>query len=342
MASKPKWFVAAIVAIAATWLSAGAAWPASAQDVPPALDFSFTRLGTLGGTQGGAYGINDRGDVVGASTSADGIGHATLWRRGQVIDLQVGADSSASDINNNGAVVGTYDGQGFLWRHGVTQRLPFLHDQGAARPSAINDEGTIAGTDDTFAVLWTKTIETQLGPPVVSYSDWAFGINDQGQAVGCTFQPAYPTSVAVLYTHSGSRLLPSPYGGQDPGACAMAINNHRQVAGYSWPDGIFSYRATRWDHDQPVLLDSVGDDSYGLAINDDGWVVGNVAGAGGHSSAVLWVGKHLVRLDQFLDPELKAQGWHMTSAYAINNLGWIAGQMEDAAHETAAWLLVPR
>jgi probable HAF family extracellular repeat protein len=43
--------------------------------------------GTLSGRRSEATAINDRGEVVGDSATADGRQHAFLWRRGKMIDL---------------------------------------------------------------------------------------------------------------------------------------------------------------------------------------------------------------------------------------------------------------
>jgi probable HAF family extracellular repeat protein len=48
--------------------------------------FSWTKeggmvdLGTLGGTESGAYAVNDRGDIVGYGSTIDGFHHAVLWK----------------------------------------------------------------------------------------------------------------------------------------------------------------------------------------------------------------------------------------------------------------------
>ncbi len=62
--------------------------PASAQDQgtkqsgPPVL-YTLTDLGTLGGTFSQAFGVNDKGWVVGFSTTEGDVGlHAFLWRDG--------------------------------------------------------------------------------------------------------------------------------------------------------------------------------------------------------------------------------------------------------------------
>jgi probable HAF family extracellular repeat protein len=68
-------------------------------------------LGTLGGDYSFALDVNDLGEVVGWSETADGETHAFLWRDGTMTDL--GAllpdptrPSQATEINNRGQVLG--------------------------------------------------------------------------------------------------------------------------------------------------------------------------------------------------------------------------------------------
>jgi probable HAF family extracellular repeat protein len=44
-------------------------------------------LGTLGGSFSVAFGINERGDIVGEAETAAGDIHAFLFRRGTMIDV---------------------------------------------------------------------------------------------------------------------------------------------------------------------------------------------------------------------------------------------------------------
>src|SRR5439155_18612513 len=69
----------------------------------------MTDLGTLGGLNSVAYGINHLGQVVGSAETAAGETHAFLWDRERGMrDLGVlaGDGSAATGINDAGQVVG--------------------------------------------------------------------------------------------------------------------------------------------------------------------------------------------------------------------------------------------
>lgn len=74
-------------------------------------------LGTLGGVNSIAYGINDSGQVVGYSNVAGGDEHAFLYDGDVMIDLTTlgGVESIAYAINDSGQVVGDSDGHAFLY-----------------------------------------------------------------------------------------------------------------------------------------------------------------------------------------------------------------------------------
>ena len=69
----------------------------------------LTKLPPLpGGDFSAATAINERGDVVGESSTAGGDRHAVVWSGGSVRDLGTlgGSSSSAVGINENGLIAG--------------------------------------------------------------------------------------------------------------------------------------------------------------------------------------------------------------------------------------------
>jgi probable HAF family extracellular repeat protein len=72
-------------------------------------DGTLTNLGTLGGEGSTAFSINNRGQIVGVSLTADEkVAHAFLWQDGITTDLGTlgGAFSSAEAINDRGQITG--------------------------------------------------------------------------------------------------------------------------------------------------------------------------------------------------------------------------------------------
>ena len=81
---------------------------------------ALTDLGTLGGVNSRAFGINNVDQIVGESDTSNGMNHAFLWESGTMTDLNdlLPANSGwelndARDINEDGAIVGsaTINGQ---------------------------------------------------------------------------------------------------------------------------------------------------------------------------------------------------------------------------------------
>jgi uncharacterized membrane protein len=175
-------------------------WP-----IPGYVGNLYGQFGVTGDVATQAYGINDRGEIVGTSASINSFGppdhnsidtcfasvadyqmtckgaHAFVYSNGAQTDLFPNSGdiaSSAFDINNKGAVVGDYAGQGFLLSQGTLTYLGF------DTPYAINDRGEVVGNH----YLWDAGTLYDLNSLVPANSGWtitdARDINDRGQIVG--------------------------------------------------------------------------------------------------------------------------------------------------------------
>ena len=116
-------------------------------------------IGTLGGTYAGVMAINEKGQVVGNSTTSGGASHAFLYSSGTTIDLGLGVGNWGSyglGINNQGDVVGTT-----LINNGGIQHSAFIYMDG--QQVDLND-----------------CIDPTLG----WYLEEAWDINDNRQIVG--------------------------------------------------------------------------------------------------------------------------------------------------------------
>ena len=172
-----------------------AGWAANSENELRAFIYSdgaMTDLGAFGGPQSWAFAVNNAAQVVGSAETTEvppgglPIRHAFIYSAGQMTPL-LDVWSEATDINDLGQVVGSYEAGGFLWENGQWS------DLGLPYPRAINNHGQVVGTLGTggydVAYLWENGVATNLFDLIPPGSGWtqlyvANDINDSGQIVG--------------------------------------------------------------------------------------------------------------------------------------------------------------
>ena len=309
--------------------------------------YHITDLGTLGGPNGEAFGLNNSVTVVGRADTASQHVHAFRWSAAtgmQDLGTLGGSTSAAFGLNDAGQVVGCADTASTWPQHaflrspsGAMQDLGTLGDDYSVGRD-INSSGQVVGGAGDHAFLWSASGGMQ--------SLWfgeAYGINASGQVVGWGGGPAE----AVLWTAGGSMQYLGTLGGLYSGA--NDINGSGQVVGGAdtgpGPEPFSAIRhAFLWSpaggmQDLGVLGDSQYTEAYG--INDSGQVVGwAFLNPPMYQSAFLWSASGGMQdLNDLLDAA--SASWVLRTANAINNAGQIVGQGVNPAGQTHAYLATP-
>lgn len=205
---------------------------------------AMTPLSTLGGDNGYAAGVNQRGTIVGwaETTFHDPTCLApnhvlqflpVTWASNakrtihRLKPFGTDPDGAAVAINDAGQIVGisgTCDQQvgrfsarhAVMWERGVARNLGSLGGIAWNTPTAINQSGEVVGFSDLrgdrsgnpkfHAFFWTRAGGmVDIGTlPGDKYSE-ALGINDQGVAVGVSYSAGFARSRAFIW-QSGKRL----------------------------------------------------------------------------------------------------------------------------------------
>jgi probable HAF family extracellular repeat protein len=314
--------------------------------------YNIIDLGTLGGTNSYAYGINSAGHVVGgAQLAGDGSGHAFLYS-GVLPPTDLGTlpgdvNSDAVALNNSDQVVGVSSPTGsafpthaFLWQSS-TGMIPLVGLGGSdTEPQAINTTGQVVGFGTTtagahHAWIWqSSTGMVDLNTLIPSNSGWvlndASGINDTQQIVGQGSINGQPHAFLWQFSPVGGGA-PTDLGVLKGGSqsWASAINANGQVAGTCITT---SGHETTWD---PFLWTSPGPmtnlgtlkgatETHAYALNDlkSVQVVGS-SNAAAPGDAVLWQNGKVIDLNTQIPGN---SGWSVLEiAYGINHNGLIVG-----------------
>jgi probable HAF family extracellular repeat protein len=220
---------------------------------------AMTALPTLGGNNGQAQGINNRGQVVGQAETPN-------------------LDPCSPFAQETKPVI---------WQHGVVQEVLSTFGGSAAVANAISDDGDavgISGCNPTFyAVLWRHGAPTNLGSlgGTAGFIALAFDINNRGQVVGQAELPGDMLYHAFLWqegvmTDLGSLSIDLPTSQAD------GINNYGQVVGFSndaagddtsavavlWENGTITDLNTVIPAGSPLFL------MEAVSINDRGEIAG--------------------------------------------------------------------
>jgi probable HAF family extracellular repeat protein len=238
--------------------------------------------------------INDAGVAVGSwDDETTGTRHAFAYdQHDQITDLNpvLGASwAIASDINNQGVIVGGADFSGDgSWekQHGFIYdpNKPDVVDIGtlpgtsSSAARAVNDFGAVVGTStdwyhETRPFIYANGTLEELTGGQGSAAD----INNKGTVLAAQY--AGPTGQALLWRSGSIELLPI-------GAIGYELNDSDQVVGELWPGGAASENAFFYDG-QMTLLDTLIPGAYGLhlwratCINDRGHIVAESGPGGG-------------------------------------------------------------
>jgi subtilisin family serine protease len=291
----------------------------------------------LTGSPAVAYGLNERGQVVGGTSNA--YGAPFLWQDGQlqVLSHVVG---QANAINESGVMVGHSNGSPAELRVDAPPRyLPML-DGGQGSAMAINDDGWVVGACGSSVAgggahpcRWSPSGELTDLAPDQAHEMGATGINQDGLVVGWMTVP-FPYKRAWRWSDGILTLLPKAWQAPSASCNAMGVNDAGEVAGYGEGEPLAGGGGVPW-HTLLWRGDTVHDlGSLDPRLISQAWAINNHGVVVGQSNTLEPFVLHAVYstvADGMRDLNHRlgvGSGWVLTVAWAINDAGWIVGQGE--------------
>lgn len=280
---------------------------------------TFTALGTLGGADGEAHGINNNNMVVGWAHDASAERRAFSWTSGGgMVNLGTASgrdDSEALSVNANSEIVGTVvDFDPAPPRN----RLAFIYLPVAAYTLGVGmtSLGTLGGAQSV-----------------------GMDINDSGQVTGGAMNAS--GVYRPFRWANGTMTDLGTLGGDNKSVDhrGEAINSSGDVAGRSYTAGnakhAFFYSGSMTD----LGVLTGGTQSWAFGVNDSDIVVGTSDTTGAVFRAFVWDSTNGMRnLNSLISG---SSGWTLLRATDINNDGFITGWGTNGSGNTRAFLLTP-
>jgi probable HAF family extracellular repeat protein len=238
------------VAIVIIFIPATNAWASS---------FNFIPIDVPGAINTNAYGINDRGSIVGDYTDAAFRTHGFLYRNGSFTTIDVPNQSSqfadevistsAYGVNNRGTIVGNFSTQA-----SIGDTMAFSYDHGNFRQLTgesghifgINARGDMVGVvcgrcSQSPGLLINRNGQvTTLSVPG-AFSTVGFGINASGQIVGETDGRGFlDTNGHFTMIDVPGASLTSARGINDHGEIVGTFQSGNESHGFIHTDGTFT------------------------------------------------------------------------------------------------------
>ncbi len=246
---------------------------------------TMTGLGTLGGADSVASGINDAGTIVGGSYDTGNNNYSAFtYANGTLSLLNVGLDDNAEAyaINSSGTITG-WAGVGNTYVHAFTYRS-----------GIFTDLGTLGGI-----------------------ASEAYALNDSGTVVGWSYIPGNVLQHAFVYSNGTMTDLGTLGGGN---SLAFSINASGTIVGNAQTTGNAAQHAFSYSNGTMSDLGTLGGtNSYAIGINSFGTIVGS-SDTGSGTDAMIYSNGQMADLASLVI----TPGVALVSAFAINDLGQIA------------------
>ncbi len=230
------------------------------------------RLPGTWGVDSAAFGVNDRGHVVGRIGTT-----AVLWKHGRAVRLPAlpgGTRTQAEDLSDHGLIVGTSSTSGtsgvvpVVWWRGEVRALTTLPGRPGGSAQDVNERGDVVGSLGV-AVLWRSGVPEALPTLAGDTAGQALGVNDRAVAVGYSVDPT-GRPLPVRWRWGTVKRLPVPDGTE--AGMAVDVNRWSTTVGWVLADG--RSRPAIWWRGHYVELGSGDGPGQALAMNDHGKAAG--------------------------------------------------------------------